>query len=289
MSGKQIAVLIVVLIVGYVALDSMFIVGQRQRVVVVQLGQIVGQDYDPGLHFKLPFIQKVEAFNNRVMTFTSEIERVLTSENKNLTVDFYVKWRIRDTIDYFLATHGDQARAKTLLTENVENDLLAAFSKRSMSQAIDDNRNEIVSVVQAKANQNAKELGIQITDVRIMRLDLPKKVRNAVFSRMRSGRQEVIHALKAQGEALAQEIRSDAERERAAVLAKAHAHAQTIKGEADANAADIYAQAYSKDPSFYSFYRSLQVYRNSIGKKDLLVLHPDGALFRYFDPDVTGK
>src|SRR5699024_2563239 len=272
MSGKQIVALIVIVIVAYVALDSMFIVDQRQRVVVVQLGQIVGEDYDPGLHFKLPFIQKVDTFNNRVMTFTSEIERVLTADNKNLTVDFYVKWRIKDTVDYFLATHGSQARAKKLLTEIVENDLLAEFSKRSMKQAIDDDRNEIVSVVQAKANEDAKQLGIQITDVRIMRLDLPKKVRNAVYSRMRSGRQEVISALKSQGDALAQEIRSDAERERAAVLAKAHAHAQTIKGEADAKAADIYAKAYSQDKDFYSFYRTLQLYRQSIGKDDLLVL-----------------
>src|SRR5699024_4475184 len=172
MSAKQIIALIIIVIIGYTALDSLFTVGERQRAVVVQLGEIVGQDYAPGLHVKLPYIQKVRTFNNRVMTFTAEIERVLTSENKNLTVDFYVKWRIADTVKYFLSTQGSEARAQSLLTELVENDLLAEFSKRTMRQAIDDARNEIVSVVRVKANQDARELGIKVTDVRIMRLDL---------------------------------------------------------------------------------------------------------------------
>lgn len=284
MSAKQIVALIIIVIIGYTALDSLFTVGERQRAIVVQLGEIVGQDYDAGLHVKLPFIQKVRTFNNRVMTFKAEIERVLTSENKNLTVDFYVKWRIADTVKYYLSTQGSEARAQSLLTEIVENDLLAEFSKRTMREAIDDDRNEIVSVVQVKANQDARQLGIKVTDVRIMRLDLPKQVRQAVYSRMRSEREEVIRALKAQGDALAQEIRSDAERERTATLAKAHAEAQKIKGEGDATAADIYAQAYQKYPSFYDFYRSLQLYRHAIGKDDLLVLHPDGQLFQFFNP-----
>lgn len=289
MSGKQIVAIIIVLILGYTAMDSAFTVGERQRVVVVQLGAIVGQDYDAGLHFKLPFVQDVRLFNDRVMTFTSEIKRVLTSENKNLTVDYYVKWQISDTVDYFLSTQGNRMRAQSLLNEIVENDLLAEFSKRTMSQAIDDDRNEIVSVVQVKANQDAKELGIQITDVRIMRLDLPNEVRDAVYRRMRSERQEVIRALKAQGDALAKEIRSDAERERAAILARAHSQAQTIKGSADARAAAIYAHAYKQHQTFYNFYRSLQLYREAIGKDDLLVLQPDGKLFRFFDPDTDEK
>src|SRR5699024_580970 len=218
------------------------------------------------------------------MTFTADIERVLTSENKNLSVDYYVMWRINDTVDYFLATHGDASRAETLLNQIVENDLLAEFSKRNMRQAIDDDRNEIVSVVQAKANKDTQQLGIEVVDVRIMHLDLPKKVREAVYSRMRSGRQEVIRALKAQGDALAQEIRSDADRERAAILADARAEAETIRGSADAQAAEIYAKAYEQNPTFYSFYRSLQLYREAIGDQDMLILQPEGQLFRYFNP-----
>ncbi len=286
MSGKQVILLAIVVILGYVALDSAFIVDERERVVVVELGDIVGQDYSAGLHFKLPFVQDVRRFNDRVMTFTEEIERVLTSENKNLTVDFYVKWRIDDTIDYFLSTQGDQARARALLSEIVENDLLAEFSKRTIRQAIDDDRNQIVSVVQVKANRDAQELGVLIEDVRIMRLDLPDGVTDAVYSRMRSERQEVIRALRAQGDAAAQEIRADAERERSVILANAYARAQTIRGEGDATAAQIYALAYQDNPTFYSFYRSLELYRKAIGADDLLLLRPDGALFQYFNPEV---
>lgn len=288
MSGKHIAALIIVIIVIYAAVSSAFIVGQRRQAIVVQLGEIVSHDIEPGLHWKLPFVQNVRFFNDRVMTFTAEIKRVLTSENKNLTVDYYVKWRISDTVDYFLSTHGNRMRARHLINQIVENDLLAEFSKRTMSQAINDDRNEIVSVIQVKANQDVKELGIHITDVRIMRLNLPEEVRTAVYKRMRSERQQVIKALRAQGDALAKEIRSDAQRERAAILAAAHAKAQSIKGSADARAAAIYAHAYTKYQDFYNFYRSLQMYKQAIGQDDLLVLQPGGSLFRYFNPAFLG-
>lgn len=284
MSPKQLFLIILLLVVAYTAYDSMFTVNERQRVVVVQLGEIVGQDYDPGLHFKLPFVQKVRFFDRRVMTFTEEIQRVLTSENKNLAVDFYVKWRINDTVDYYLSTQGDEQRTRSLLTESVENDLLAEFSKRTIRQAVGDERNEIVAAVQVQANQDAKELGVQITDVRIMRLDLPEEVSDSVYERMRSERQEVIRTLRAQGDAAAQEIRSDAERERTIILSAAYSQAQVIKGQGDARAAELYAQAYKRNPTFYSFYRSMQLYREALGKDDLLLLRPDGELFKYFNP-----
>lgn len=284
MSPKQIFVIVLLLVVAYTAYDSMFTVNERQRVVVVQLGEIVGQDYDPGLHFKLPFVQHVRFFDRRVMTFTEEIQRVLTSENKNLAVDFYVKWRIDDTVDYYLSTQGDEARTRSLLTEIVENDLLAEFSKRTIRQAVGDERNEIVAAVQVQANQDAKELGVEIADVRIMRLDLPEEVSDSVYERMRSERQEVIRTLRAQGDAAAQEIRSDAERERTIILADAYSQAQTIRGQGDAAAAKLYADAYMRNPTFYSFYRSMQLYRETLGKDDLLLLRPDGELFKYFNP-----
>lgn len=289
MSGKQIFAIIVVLFIGYAALDSAFIVDERERVVVVELGEIIGQNYPPGLHFKLPFIQTVHSFDRRVMTFTEEIERVLTSENKNLAVDFYVKWRINDTVDYYLSTQGSEQRTRELLTEIVENDLLAEFSKRTIRQAVGDDRNEIVAAVQVQANQDAKELGVEIEDVRIMRLDLPEEVSESVYERMRSERQEVIRTLRAQGDAAAQEIRSDAERERTIILAEAYSQSQEVRGEGDARAADIYARAYQENPTFYSFYRSLQLYRESLGSDDLLLLNPGGELFQYFNPQVDAR
>ncbi|GAB3679194.1 protease modulator HflC [Salinisphaera aquimarina] len=289
MSPKQIFAIVLLLVIAYTAYDAMFTVNERQRVVVVQLGEIVGQDYDPGLHFKIPFIQKVRFFDRRVMTFTEEIERVLTSENKNLAVDFYVKWRINNTVDYYLSTQGDEQRTRSLLTESVENDLLAEFSKRTIRQAVGDERNEIVAAVQVQANQDAKELGLQITDVRIMRLDLPEEVSDSVYERMRSERQEVIRTLRAQGDAAAQEIRSDAERERTIILAEAYSQAQTVRGQGDAKAAELYANAYKRNPTFYSFYRSMQLYRDALGSDDLLMLRPDGELFKYFNPKPSGS
>lgn len=287
MNGKQIFALIVVLIAAYVAYDSMFVVTPRQRVVVVQMGEIVKAEYEPGLHFKIPFVQTVHRFDRRVMTLTGDIDRVLTSENKNLSVDYFVKWQITDPVQYYLSTHGNADQARRLLTESVENDLLAEFSKRTIRQAVGDDRNEIVAAVQVQANQAAKQLGLDIKDVRIMKLDLPEKVSDTVYERMRSERQEVIRTLRAQGDAAAKEIRSDAERERTVMLAKAYKQAESVRGQGDASAARIYADAYKKDPNFYSFYRSLQVYRDSIGDDDFLLLKPDGKLFKYFNPAVA--
>ncbi|MDT0634064.1 protease modulator HflC [Spectribacter hydrogenoxidans] len=287
MNGKLMIALFVLILGAYVALDSVFTVDERERVVVVQLGEIVGQNYPAGLHFKMPFIQSVVRFDDRILNLTEEIERVLTSENKNLSVDFFVKWRIADTVDFYLSNQGSEARARSLLTEIVENDLLAEFSKRTIRQAIDDDRNEIVAAVQVQSDQDAVDLGIEILDVRIMRLDLPDEVSESVYDRMRSERQEVIKTLRAQGDAAAQEIRADAERERTIILAEAYRESQEIRGEGDARAAEIYAEAYGRDGDFYAFMRSLEMYRNSVGGKDVLVLEPQGELFRYFNPDVS--
>tara|TARA_B100001079_G_scaffold121906_1_gene104623 strand:- start:421 stop:1305 length:885 start_codon:yes stop_codon:yes gene_type:complete len=286
MNPKQISIIVVVLLAAVVAYASTFTVTPRERIVLVQMGEIVGADYDPGLHFKLPVIQTVYRFDRRVMTLTGDIERVLTSENKNLSVDYFVKWRIVDPVKYFLATHGDVSRARSLLTESIENDVLAEFSKRTIRQAVGDDRNEIVAAVQVQVNQAAKQLGIEIQDVRIMKLDLPDKVSDTVYERMRSERQEVIRTLRAQGEAAAKEIRADANRERTEVLAKAYNRAEQIRGAGDATAAGIYAKAYTKDAEFYRFYRSMETYRQSIGSDDFLLLDPEGELFQYFNPAV---
>lgn len=284
MTGKQIVAIVVVAIVAYLALDSVFTVDVRERVVVVQLGEIIGQDYDPGLHFKLPIVQDVRRFDRRILNLNGDIARVLTSENKNLTVDFFVKWRVSDTVDFYLSNQGSEARARSLLTEIVENDLLAEFSKRTIRQAVNDDRNEIVAAVQVQANDDARELGIEVVDVRVMRLDLPDRVTESIYDRMRSERQEVIRTLRAQGDAAANEIRADAEREETIVLADAYRRAQVIKGEGDAGAAGIYADAYGRDTTFYSFYRSLELYRDTLGDNDILILEPKGELFEYFNP-----
>lgn len=287
MNGKHITALVVLLIIIFVAYNATFEVTPRDRVLVVQTGRIVGSDYKPGLHFKIPIIQTVHRFDRRVVTFTGDLERVLTSENKNLSVDYFVKWRVADPVKYYLATHGSADRAQELLRETVENDLLAEFSKRTVRQAIGDDRNEIVAAVQVQAGHAAEQLGVEIIDVRVMKLDLPEKVTEAIYERMRSARQEVILQLRAQGEAAAQEIRSDAKRARTVLLSDAYQQAQTIRGRGDAEAAEVYAKAYQKNPNFYAFYRSLQVYRQNIGEGDFLLLKPEGKLFKYFNPAVS--
>lgn len=289
MSGKQIVIALVVLFGLYTAYDSMFVVDEREEVLVMQLGEIVGSNYDSGLHFKVPYIQTVRRFDDRLLNLTGKIKRVLTSENKNLSVTFYVKWKIEDTIDYYLSTQGSTLRAQHLIMEIVENDLLAEFSKRTMKQAIDDERNEIVATVQVLANRGTDDLGVSIEDVRIMSLNLPDEVSESVYARMRSARQEIIKALRAQGEAAAQEIRADADRERTIILANAYQKAQIIRGEGDAKATEIYANAYTQAPEFYNFWRSLEVYRDSIGQQDILLLKPDGELFKHFNPSSDNQ
>lgn len=285
MNGKQIAVLITLGLGIILAMGATFIVDERERVVTLRLGQITGTDLKPGLHFKLPIVEDVLTFDGRILTLDDKIDRVLTSENKNLKVDFFVKWRIEDTATYYVSTQGSEARALSLLTEIVGNDLLAEFSERTIQQAVADNRDEIMAAIKVKANQDAEELGIQVVDVRIKRIDLPDDVSDSVYQRMRSEREEVIKTLRAQGEAAAREIRTDADRQREVIVSTAYNKAETVKGEGDATSTEIYAKAYTKNPEFYSFYRSLEAYRSSFSNRDdLLVLEPDGEFFEFFNP-----
>ncbi len=285
MNGKQIAALVTVALIIVLALGATFVVDERERVVTLRLGQITGTDLPPGLHFKLPIVEDVLTFDGRILTLDDKIERVLTSENKNLKVDYFVKWRIEDTATYYVSTQGNEARALSLLTEIVGNDLLAEFSERTIQQAVADNRDEIMAAIKVKANQDASELGIQVVDVRIKRIDLPDEVSESVYARMRSEREEVIKALQSQGEAAAREIRTDADRQREVIVSTAYNEAETVKGEGDATATDIYAKAYTKNEEFYSFYRSLEAYRAAWSNRDdLLVLEPNGEFFQYFNP-----
>lgn len=285
MNGKQITVLVTLALAIILVMGATFVVDERERVVTLRLGQITGTDLPPGLHFKLPIVEDVLTFDGRILTLDDKIERVLTSENKNLKVDYFAKWRIEDTATYYVSTQGSEARALSLLTEIVGNDLLAEFSERTIQQAVADNRDEIMAAIKVKANQDAQELGIQVVDVRIKRIDLPDDVSESVYARMRSEREEVIKALQSQGEAAAREIRTDADRQREVIVSTAYNKAETVKGEGDANATETYAQAYTKNPEFYSFYRSLEAYRSAFSNRDdLLVLEPDGEFFQYFNP-----
>ena len=269
---------------GLVAvLDAFFIVDERERAVLFQLGQIRGVDYPPGLHFKMPFVQNVRKFDSRVLTLDSPTERFLTSEKKNVNVDFFVKWRILDTTNFYRATGGQEIIAMDRLASIVNRGLRDEFGVRTIQQAVSDERNEIMTNLKLSAKSKAAELGIEIIDVRVKRIDFDDDVRDSVYDRMRAERQRVASDLRARGAEEAERIRAEADREAEIILANAYRDAESLRGEGDAVAAEIYAAAYGKDEEFYAFYRSLNIYRNAWrGKDDVLVLEPEGDLFRYF-------
>lgn len=271
-------------LLGLVALlDSFFIVDERERAVKFQLGQIKGLDFPPGLHLKLPFVQNVRKFDSRVLTLDSPTERFLTSEKKNVNVDFFVKWRILDVTDYYRATGGQEIIAMDRLASIVNRGLRDEFGVRTIQQAVSDERNEIMTNLKLSAKSKAAELGIEIIDVRVKRIDFDDDVRDSVYDRMRAERQRVASDLRARGAEEAERIRAEADREAEIILANAYRDSETLRGEGDARAAEIYAKAYGKDQEFYSFYRSLNVYRNAWqGKDDVMVIEPKGDLFRYF-------
>lgn len=265
---------------------SFFTVDQRERVLLFQLGEIKGADFKPGLHFKLPFFQRVLRFDRRILTLDNQTENFLTIEKKNVEVDFFVKWRIIDTTNYYRATGGQELVAMDRLAAIVNPGLRAQFGSRTIRQVVSGERNEILDAVRKIAADRVDELGIEIVDVRVKRVDLPKDVSESVYQRMRAERTRVASDLRARGAEEAERIRADADREAQITLANAYRESEKLRGEGDAKASEVYAKAYGQDPEFYKFYRSLNIYRDSFGTRDnILVLEPDGELFKYFKSD----
>ena len=266
---------------------SFFVVDQRERVVLFQFGEIQGTDYPAGLHFKVPFIQNVLRFDGRVLTLDNQTENFLTVEKKNVEVDYFVKWRIADTTTYYRATGGQDIVAMDRLSAIINRGLRDQFGSRTVQQVVSGERDEILQSLQKNAADAVKDLGIQLVDVRVKRVDLPKDVSDSVYERMRAERTRVASDLRARGAEEAEKIRAEADREAQTSLANAYRDAEKLRGEGDAKASEIYAAAYGQDQEFYNFYRSLGVYREAFGKnKDIMVLQPDGELFKYFKKDA---
>ena len=290
MSGKQLFLLVIVLVAAFLALDSVFVVDEREKVLVFQLGQIKRSDSEPGLHFKLPVVQNVRTLDSRVLTLDADAEEYLTLEKKNVKVDFYVKWRIADVAQYYRATSGLESNALSRLSSIINQGLRDEFGNRTIRQAVSGERNDIMRQMEANAAEKIAEFGIDLVDVRIKRIDLPDDVSDSVYNRMRSERQRVAADFRARGAEEAEKIRAAAERERQVLLAEAYSEAEEIKGEGDAEAADIYANVFGEDTEFYNFYRSLGVYREGFkDRSDVLVLEPDAELFRYFKSGADGR
>lgn len=273
-------ILVIFLVVGAM---SIFIVDQREKAILFKFGEIVSTDFEPGLHFKIPFVNNVRKFDSRIQTMDADPERYLTSEKKNVVVDSFVKWRINNVAKYFTATGGDAVRANERLSQFIKDGLRGEFGRRTIHDVVSGERNDIMNNLNIAANEQAKEFGIAIIDVRIKRIDLDKSISDSVFRRMEAERTRVAKDLRAKGEQEAETIRAKADRERTIILADAYRKAEQIRGEGDGTSANIYANAFNQDKEFYALYRSLGAYKKVFADKDdMLVLQPKSEFFKYF-------
>jgi len=283
-------VLILLAVILVVASLALFNVDQRQNAIVFRLGEKVQVITKPGLYLKVPLLDNVRFFDVRILTLDSEEpERFITSEKKNVLVDSFVKWRIVDVYLYYISVGGDEARTRIRLAQTVNDNLRAEFGKRTIHEVVSGERDRIMDLMREKVDIDARKIGVQVLDVRIKRVDLPQEVSEAVYRRMEAERKRVANELRSLGFAEAEKIRADADRQREVIVAEAYRDAQRIKGQGDARAAAIYAQAFQQNPEFYSFYRSLEAYRQSLkSKSDVLVLDPSSDFFKYLK-SPTGK
>ncbi|MGD8592712.1 MAG: protease modulator HflC [Gammaproteobacteria bacterium] len=274
---------IIILALLIVGSFSIFTVHEREKAILFRLGEIVKTDFTPGLYLKMPFVNNVRLFDARIQTLDAEPERYLTSEKKNVIVDAFVKWRIGDVERYFTSTGGDPNTANSRLSQIIKDGLRGEFGKRTIQEVVSGERMEIMDILTAQANEQAKTFGIDLVDVRIKRIDLAKEISESVYRRMEAERLRVAKDLRARGAEAAEIIRAEADRKRTVLLAEAYREAQTIRGEGDGSAAKIYADAYNQDKEFYALYRSLSAYRKTFANKgDVLVLEPDSEFFKYF-------
>lgn len=277
--------MIVAVAVLLVLANSLFMVREYESGALFRLGAITRADIPPGLHMKVPFIESVRRFDRRLLTLDAMPERYLTSEKKDVSVDFFVRWRIQDVARYYQATAGIEdnalARLNPIVKEAVRNEL----NQRTLAEVVADVRTNLTDVLRDKTDEAARTLGIQVIDLRIKRIELPEDstVIDSVFQRMREERRRVANELRAEGQEAAEEVEADADRQRHVILANAERDAQRLRGEGDAEAARIYAEAYQADSEFYGFHRSLQAYRETFRSgSDVIVIDPDSEFFRFF-------
>ncbi|HFE38498.1 MAG TPA: protease modulator HflC, partial [Gammaproteobacteria bacterium] len=254
-------------IVLFVGSFTLFTVDEREKAVMFRLGEIVKSDFVPGLHFKMPIVNNVRKFDARILTLDSPPEEFLTSEKKNVTVDSFVKWRIVDAATYYTSMGGDERRAELRISQIIKDNFRNEFGKRTIQEAVSGERSQIMDNLQVNASKQVEEFGIEIVDVRIKRIDLPRDVSSSVYRRMEAERERVAKDFRSRGAEEAERIRADADRQREIIIAEAYRDAEQIRGAGDAISAKIYAEAYNKDREFYSFYRSLGAYKKTFSTK----------------------
>ena len=279
--------LILVVILGGLLLASMFTVKETEYAIRFQLGRIVKADYEPGLHFKLPFVNNVRKFENRLLTLDTSPEAMITSEQKFVEVDSFVKWRIVDVSTYYTATSGgNEQLARQRLDGVVRERIRNQIASRTLVEVISEQRVSTMQDIQVNANRAAEGFGVEVVDVRIKSIELPDDVRDSIFRRMAADRPKEANLYRFEGREESERIRSDADRQAQVILAEAEREGQRTRGAGDAKATETYAAAYSQDEEFYAFYRSLQAYSNAFGSsQDVMVLDPSSDFFDYFGDD----
>ena len=284
--------ILLILLVGLAVLgvSSLFIVTETEYAIKFQLGRIVRTDYGPGIHVKLPFVNNVRKFDNRLLTLDTNPETMLTSEQKFVAVDSFVKWRIVDVANFYISTQGNERIALNRLDSIVKDRIRNQIASRTLVQLISEQRVSTMQDIRLAANQASMEFGIEVVDVRIKAIELPDDVRESIFRRMAADRQKEANLYRFEGRESAERIRANADREVQVILAEAERDGQTLRGEGDARSTEIYANAYGQDQEFYAFTRSLQAYGNAFGNSsDVMVLNPTSSFFEYFGRDTAGE
>jgi membrane protease subunit HflC len=275
-----------VVALGILGISSLFIVTETEYAIKFQLGRIVRADYEPGIHVKLPFVNNVRKFDRRLLTLDTNPEQMLTSEQKFVAVDSFVKWRIEDVFKFYISTQGNERIALNRLDSIVKDRIRNQIASRTLVEVISEQRVSTMQDIATAANLAAAEFGIEVVDVRIKAIELPDDVRESVFRRMAADRQKAANLYRFEGRESAERIRAQADREVQVILAEAERDGQTLRGEGDARSTDIYATAYEADEEFFAFYRSLQAYGNAFGGSgDVMVLDPTSRFFDYFGTD----
>ena len=291
MSSRNMTILILVAIAVFIASNSLYVIKETERGVLLRFGEVVNPDIQPGLHFKIPFVNNVRKFEGRVLTVDSQPERFFTQEQKALIVDSYAKFQVADTAKFYTATNGEEARAAGLLSQRINDGLRNQVAVRTVQEVVSGERDQLMDDITDELSKVAMaELGVRVVDVRVKKIDLPPDVSESVYRRMNAEREKEARELRSQGQELAEGIRAAADREVTVITANAYKESEQIRGEGDAEATSIYAEAFNQDPEFYSFTRSLKAYQESFqGQGDVLLLKPDSEFFRYLKDPSGGN
>jgi membrane protease subunit HflC len=286
---SRVAPIVALIVALIIAMTSLFTITEAQVAIRTEFGAILGLDYSPGLHWKWPWDQVVK-FDRRILSLSYTGETFLTNDNRGLIVDFYVKWKVKDASRYFQATGGREDLAGERIAEIVKDGIKGVVAQRTLEEIVSADRAAVTEDMIGQAGRNVSNLGIDLVDVRVQRIDLPDDVSTRVYESMKQNFVKIASKLRAEGQSASVRIRAAAERSRTEILADAERDALRVRGDGDAIATQTYAKAYSKDPEFYAFYRSLQAYERSLGKDgDLLVVTPDGEFFKYLKDPSPGK